>query len=1250
MKKYLLILLIFAFKGLNAQYTTVGNGAFASFVFGPTYTTTGANVMSRYAYIYPFSLLGDLKQGDSITGLSFFKENLGAVPSNANMIIHIRPTIKDDFGTGSINWNNELQGVGFKKVYDKNPVNDIGSDRGFIYFGFDTAFLWDTTFGKNLEVLVQYSHQTSLNASINWRYDNSNSVSGYANNQVKYNIGFGTSFPDTTVFSDNRRPQLKIHYPRYGTEMEVVNLYTLGKIPVPLGNPDTVKVIIDNIGKNEIINHKAYLYSRGGNQFVDSVTFSINAFGRKWVQFPLRNITDKGVDTLTVILAPDGDTTNNRIQGLRLANDFTYSYRNIDIPPSAGGIGFNGSTGDFVAKFNASQNMAINQISVTFGIANRTFKIGIWNDSGSNGKPGNLLWESDTQTATTTEFMLPVWPAVSVSGSFFVGVRQIETTNVAFGYQIEDPVRPGTFFYAAPLGDTNWVDFSPGAPFKFLIEPNIQAENDVQPISFDHPLDTLIFGTFDTMAPKATIRNIGSKDQLIPFETTCIIRTFFGQIAYTSSVFDTLSSGQNRQLTFDSSFYPTTTGIYTVDIITKLNDDQFKSNDTLRSELLVGRYNDVGPTTVFEPDINGQYQLNVDTLLMAVKVDNYGFNQTAMFQVRANIYDSTGNIVWTDVEVISLQGVYNTTVPFQTPYACNQEGTFTFECFTRLVDDTRRQNDTVRRFFTVSKNNDVAPDSILLPFHNQSISDSAIGFLPRVRIANLGLNNQTTAFPVMAVIKLEEQEVYRDTIMIQVLANNKATVSFLDSFHPVNQGKHFMTVTTLLPNDQLRENDTLTISFNVGVKNEIEILNVISPESDSVLLLENVYAPAITITQRGFAPITNPFSITATVYDSAMNQLYFSQKMITVNSMEVKTIKFDSSWLAQPLGIVSLVVNAELIDNGDTVASEIQQNYLVIKQYDAAIGSLVNFNSGDSVLIRTGALELEVEIENKALFLIDDIPVTLEIYDPQGSLIYNRSVISNPQPGNPDTITFPAFVPANIGNYSAKVICVYFKDQNRENDTMEFEIYGRIKYDFASMLFLNPQSMDSIWIVNQSSITPSVRFASFGDEPMSSGKGFFEIQDINNQSVYLDSAILSIASSSSEDIDFAEWIFNSSIQQPEYYSILSWVQLEGDQVSQNDTIKGEFYLSPNVSIIYVDFSHQINIYPIPFTSYLKVSFHDIKIDKLDMTDASGRKVLFKNIFENDSEVEINTTELAAGVYYLNLYSGNQIFARKVVKL
>lgn len=1250
MKKSILILLIIAFQGLNAQYTTVGNGAFASFVFGPAYTTTGANVLSRYAYIYPSTLLGKLEHGDTITGISFFKDNVGPVPSNANMIIHIRATVKDDFGTGSINWNNELQGVGFKKVYDKNPVNDIGSDRGFTYFGFDTALLWDTTFGKNLEVLVQYTHQTSLNASINWRYDNSNTVSGYANNQVKYNIGFGTSFPDTTVFSDNRRPQLRIHYPRYDIEMEVVNLYSLGKIPVPLGNPDTVKVIVDNIGKNEVINHKAYLYSKGGNEFVDSVTFSINAFGRKWVQFPLRNITDKGVDTLTVVLARDGDTSNNRVQGSRLANDFTYSYRNIDIPPNAGGIGFNGSTGDFVAKFNASQNMAINQISVTFGIANRTFKIGIWDDSGSNGTPGNLIWESDTQLATTTNFMLPVWPAVSVSGSFFVGVRQTGTTNVAFGYQTEDPVRPGTFFYAAPIGDTNWVDFSPSAPFKFLIEPNIQAEHDVHPVSFDFPKDTLIFGFFDTIAPKATIRNIGSQDQLTPFETKCEIRYYGGQIVYASSVFDTLSSGLNRQLTFDSSFYPSATGVYTVDIITKLSNDQFKTNDTIRSEIRAGHYNDVGPTTVFEPVANGQYQLNVDTLLMAVKIDNYGFNQTTMFQVRANIYDSSGNTVWTDVEVISLPGVYNTVVPFQIPYFCNQEGQFTFECFTRLVDDTRRQNDTARRFFRVLKNNDVAPDSILLPFNGQSIADGATGFRPRVRIANKGLHNQLTAFPVMAVIKLQEQEVYRDTIWTQVLSNNTSTVSFIDSFHPVNQGKHFMTVTTLLPDDQLRDNDTLTISFNVGVENEIEILNVISPEPDSVLLLGNIYAPSVTITQWGFADITNPFSITATVYDSAMNQLYFSQKMITVNSLETKTIKFDSSWLAQPLGTVNLIVKAELVDNGDTMESEIQQNYLVIRQYDAAIGSLVNFNSGDSVLIRTGSLALEVEIENKALFLTDDIPVTLLIYNPQGAMIYNRSVISNPQPGKPDTITFPAFTPANIGFYNAKVICVYFKDQNRENDTLEFELYGRLKYDFASMLFLNPQSMDSVWIVNQSSIIPSVRFASFGDEPVSTGKGFFEIQDINNQSIYLDSANLSIASNSSEDIDFTEWLFNPSIQQPEYYAILSWVKLDGDQVRQNDTIKGEFYLSPNVSVIYVDFSHQINIYPIPFTSYLKVSFHDIKIDKLDMTDASGRKVLFKNIFEDDSEIELNTSELAAGIYYLKLYSGNQIFARKVVKL
>ena len=53
---------------------------------------------------------------------------------------------------------------------------------------------------------------------------------------------------------------------------------------------------------------------------------------------------------------------------------------------NAGGIGFNGSTGDFVAKFFSDTGVYINQVSVDFSSTGRGFRVGIWDDDGTGGQ------------------------------------------------------------------------------------------------------------------------------------------------------------------------------------------------------------------------------------------------------------------------------------------------------------------------------------------------------------------------------------------------------------------------------------------------------------------------------------------------------------------------------------------------------------------------------------------------------------------------------------------------------------------------------------------------------------------------------------------------------------------------------------------------------------------------------------------------------------------------------------------------
>ncbi len=116
-------------------------------------------------------------------------------------------------------------------------------------------------------------------------------------------------------------------------------------------------------------------------------------------------------------------------------------------------------------------------MGVNFFGGGNTYQIVIYDNL--NDTPGVLLWNSSTLTSVAGVNTIPVNPAVPVSGTFYVGVRQIGTTNVNFAYQSEDPIRNQTFFYKA-VTVNSWADFaSTNSAFRFMVEPRLTLANDV---------------------------------------------------------------------------------------------------------------------------------------------------------------------------------------------------------------------------------------------------------------------------------------------------------------------------------------------------------------------------------------------------------------------------------------------------------------------------------------------------------------------------------------------------------------------------------------------------------------------------------------------------------------------------------------------------------------------------------------------------------------------------------------------------
>ncbi|MBI3233572.1 MAG: T9SS type A sorting domain-containing protein, partial [Bacteroidetes bacterium] len=267
----------------------------------------------------------------------------------------------------------------------------------------------------------------------------------------------------------------------YTSDATVVTVYTMGRLPVGEGNPHIISASVKNVGVATMNNFKVYLTVSGANSYTDSATITSLAAGASInVDFNQHEYANIGTNTVSVSVAADQNTANDTKTATLKTTANSYNYGDFSLAPT-GGVGFNGGTGDFIAKFKVADSTYINQISVYFNTGNDTVQIGIWSMDSTTKKPSTNLW-------TSAKFKAPVGPALKVldvpnilvkGGAFFCGVRQVLTTNIGFAYQTEAPIRDSTFYFASPTGSTTWNDFAPNNPFKFMIEPRYQLADDV---------------------------------------------------------------------------------------------------------------------------------------------------------------------------------------------------------------------------------------------------------------------------------------------------------------------------------------------------------------------------------------------------------------------------------------------------------------------------------------------------------------------------------------------------------------------------------------------------------------------------------------------------------------------------------------------------------------------------------------------------------------------------------------------------
>lgn len=548
------------------------------------FSTVGAEITSMAFFA---NTLSTLAGGNTFNNVKVYLKNV--VPASAT------PYSFSAFATGA--WNSTYAtSNGYTLVYD-GPITFTAVGGAATVFQLSTPFL--RVAGNNLNMLIERTDNTLHTGFVSF-CANTLTNGGAATSSVRRTNA--ATLPTTFAQLSGFRTAVEFRHV-YADDAQLRQVFTLGKIPIPYATPHTVQAILRNTGSAPLTNKVVTLDVTGANSYSTSVAIDVVDVGKDTtVTFSPFNPTALGINTVTVSTSADEFNGNNSFSMSQLVTNNSYSLA-YQGQGSAGGVGFNGATGDFVGRFPVNAPSSINQVSVNFNVGGQPFKIGIWRANGPGGAPDSLLWESASLTSTAGIYTVPVSPRVDVSGAFCVGVRQTGTANVSFSYQSENPVRKGSYFFTSPTGGTIWNDFNTTAsPFRFMVEPRLTLANDMGVSSITTPAGGSIGNkNCNSIAPAVEVSNFGEFDQ-IDVKTFLEIKKGAVSVYKDTVTIPFIVSGTTTPISF-KNFYPDSlagTTAYTAESGTLLATDGDNTNNNVTSNFTYNQPNSGLATALYQ--------------------------------------------------------------------------------------------------------------------------------------------------------------------------------------------------------------------------------------------------------------------------------------------------------------------------------------------------------------------------------------------------------------------------------------------------------------------------------------------------------------------------------------------------------------------------------------------------------------------------------------------------------------------------
>lgn len=527
-------------------------------------------------------------------------------------------------------------------------------------------------------------------------------------------------------------------------------------------------------------------------------------------------------------------------------------------------------------------------------------------------------------------------------------------------------------------------------------------------------------------------------------------------IQHDTITIDSIAPENHKKVSF-AEFTPLKIGAYHTLVYCRLDSDEYRGDDTLRSTFKTTLEDDVVAKALLIPKDGAELLEKVEFHPTAT-FRFYGLKDVFEIPVVVEIrrcFDRA--LVFRADSVIPSLYLEDTSTLFSFP-TYNEKydlrtlspGCYTIIAFVHYSRDGDRIDDTVRATFSIVPHqlaNDVGVDSIYQPSVQYLHVGSVIPI--KARFKNFGLASEQPAKVYSIVRDRHGKILYYDSCAIQALSPGEEETIGFKPYTATTAGLCYLAASISLSLDDFPENNSLQDTLCVGLPNDAKAIQIIEPIQDVIQHPHKGFRPKVLLIWQGLtssSPLGNVrleihsckngaliYSDNAPVflsYKSEIDTAYFQDRNDTLSTTDLLP------------GCYTMTAISQMPGDSNASNDTARTTFSIRGLHDITTDSILsptpkNFYPTASILPFTARFS-NWDSTNE----LKNIRLLLSVEDENNKLIFEKdSTIASWYSGETKEITFNTTALPHKGYYTVLAISRFPSDLVHSNDTIREHFY-----------------------------------------------------------------------------------------------------------------------------------------------------------------------------------------------------------------